>query len=226
MESNVSAMISKARPKITALLRSRKFYSQKEMINQYKTHILCLLETNPGGFYHSLDSVLAPLDRLQTHFLNEMATSESDAFILFNLLPLAARRDIGMLGLIWKCIRGSAHSDLQQLFPRARPVRHAYGTKLQNHRHSFQLEEERPGTHHALLRRSIFGLARIWNRLPREVIAAENVKNFQISLTQMVRGGCSRKIEKWEHVFSPRPKLLRETQFYEELYLYRISSSI
>ena len=171
------------------------------MVRQYKTHVLCLLEINPGGYYHALDSVLAPLDNLQTQFLREIEVSETSAFLTFNLLPLSTRRDIGMLGLIYKSVRGIAHSDLQELFPRARPRNHRYETKLKSHRHPYQLEEARPGTHHALLRRSIFGLARIWNRLPKEVVGLQDVNNFQITLTQMVRGACRRDIVRWRYIY-------------------------
>ena len=37
METNVRKMLAKARPKVTALLRSRKYYSVRDMMTQYKT---------------------------------------------------------------------------------------------------------------------------------------------------------------------------------------------
>jgi len=178
METNVRKMLSKARPKVTALLRSRKYYSTIEMLTQYKTHVLCLLEINPGGFYHATDTVVEQFEKVQNHFLREMGVSREEASLDFNLLPLSTRRDIGMLGLIFKSVHGRAHDDLQQLFPRKPPATHTYGTKLQSHRHSLQLCENRPGTHHALLRRSVFGLIRVWNRLPKAAVSAPSVNSF------------------------------------------------
>ena len=196
------------------------------MITQYKTHVLCLLEINPGGFYHAADSILEPIETLQGHFLKEMGVTRENAFKDYNLLPLSTRRDIGMLGLIFKSVHGLAHDDLQQLFPRAGPVVHGYETKLQQNRHNLQLQESRPGTHHALLRRSVFGLTRIWNRLPKDAVSATSVQNFQKMLTGMVRTACHTRNANWESTFSPRPALLPETPHFQNLLtmsaLYRI----
>ena len=63
MEEAVHAILQKARPKMRALLRTRGHYSVKDMFVQYKTHILGLLEANPGGIYHA--TTLGPIDRLQ-----------------------------------------------------------------------------------------------------------------------------------------------------------------
>ena len=79
------------------------------MLTQYKTHVLCLPEINPGGFYHATDTVLVKLDNLQNHFFNEMGVSRDSAFLEFNLLQLSTRRDIGMLGLVCKCVRGISY---------------------------------------------------------------------------------------------------------------------
>ena len=72
METNIQKIIAKACPKVTALLRTKRFYSTRELVQQYKTHVLCHLELNTGAFYHALDTVLAPLDQLQSHFLKEI----------------------------------------------------------------------------------------------------------------------------------------------------------
>jgi hypothetical protein len=41
METNVRRIVAKARPKVDAILRSRRFYSTKDLVRQYKTHVLC-----------------------------------------------------------------------------------------------------------------------------------------------------------------------------------------
>ena len=218
METNIGKMISKARPKVTAILRSRRFYSTIEMIMQYKSHVLSLLELNTGGFYHALDTVLEPLDKLQSHFLKEIGVTEEEAFVRYNLAPLKARRDISMLGLLYKCVHKLAHQDLQKLFPRSSAPQHSYRTKFQAHRHPYQLEESRLGTKHALLRRSIFGLTRVWNRMPREVVGADSVTTMQKRATAMVRASCQQGDIYWADLLSPRPLILRESPLFESLY--------
>ena len=217
METNIHKMLSKARPKVQAVLRSRRFYTTKQLIHQYKTHALCLMEVNPGGFYHALDSVLDPLEHLQSRFVRELDLTREEAFLNHNFIPLATRRDIGMLGFIFKSVRGEAHKHIQELFPFAGVAVHPYETKFQSHRHAAQLVEDRPGTHHGLLRRSVFGLTRVWNRLPRDVVNAKTMTAFQKMLTNMVRNSCRRGNLDWAETFSPRPAILKETPHFEKL---------
>ena len=122
-----------------------------------------------------------------------------------------------MLGLMFKSVHETAHEDLQNLFPLQRGAKHCYKTRLQVHSHDLQLEEDRPGTHHALLRRSVFGLTRVWNRLPQDVVHAKTVTDMQKSLTALARVSCRRNDNDWADIFSPRPMLLRDHTFYEGL---------
>ena len=39
MQQAVERILSQARPKIKAILRTRQFYDSKELVNQFKTHI-------------------------------------------------------------------------------------------------------------------------------------------------------------------------------------------
>ena len=217
MESNIRGILAQARPKVKALLRSRRFYSTNDMIRQYKTHVLCRLELNSAGFYHASDTALDPLERLQDSFLQKLGLTREEGFLYYNLAPLTTRRDIAMLGLLFKCAFGLAHPDLQKLFPRSPGVTHGYTTRLQDGRHSSQLEEGRPGTHHSLLRRSAFGLTRVWNRLPQELIASGSVTSFQKQLTNLARTACRQTDFEWARLLSPRQALIRETVHFERL---------
>ena len=49
MHSAVEQELSKIRPKVTAILRTRGYYSAAELILQFKTHIWGLIEVNMGG---------------------------------------------------------------------------------------------------------------------------------------------------------------------------------
>ena len=70
MDSGVEAILKRARPKSQMLLRSRPYYSDTDMMLQFKTHILGILESNIGGIYHATQTVLAPLDRVVTTFVS------------------------------------------------------------------------------------------------------------------------------------------------------------
>ena len=108
------------------------------MIIQYKSHVLNLLELNIGGFYHANVTALAPLAQVQNSFIKRIGLTAESAFLDHNLLPLNARRDIAMLGLMHRCVHGNAHKDLRQQFPRV-PGTHAYETRQQMSRHKLQL---------------------------------------------------------------------------------------
>ena len=220
MARNIEKILSRTRPKVKALLRSHRFYTTTDMVQQFKTHILCHLECNSGGFYHALDTVLAPLDNLQTQFVKSLGLTIEQAFLEYNLAPLRLRRDIAMLGLLSKCVHGTAHEDLRKLFPLMTGTKHSYQTRHQLHRHELQLEEDRPGTHHALLRRSIFGLTRVWNRLPAEVVTTKSVPAMQKTITAMARGACAQGQIQWDQVYSPRTQLLQDTSYFQMLLTY------
>jgi len=208
MGENIAKIMAKARPKITALLRTRSFYSISDMISQYKAHVLTILEVNTGAFYHAVTSILDPLDNLQESFLRQLGLTRRQAMLDHNLAPLSVRRDIAMLGLIFRCVSGDAHPELMSLFPAAAPPQHRHYTRRAANQHGRQLQEDRPGTHPALLQRSIFGLIRVWNRLPDHVVLNTEVPMFQRSLTEMVRERCRADDDSWHHLLSPRSFIL------------------
>lgn len=143
MNLNIEKIIAKARPKITALLRACSYYSQEAMVTQFRTHVLCLLETSVGGFYHATSSALSSLDRLQDSFLREIGLRREQGLMIYNLAPLATRRDIAMLGLIFRCATGKGHVGLQALFPAAPPVGHISRAPYRELRHAFGVQSRR-----------------------------------------------------------------------------------
>lgn len=67
-----------------------------DMIMQYKTHIVGILEMNVGGIYHASKTTLEPLDRLQRTFVHSLNLSEEDAFSYFDLAqPPTRYSDVG-----------------------------------------------------------------------------------------------------------------------------------
>ena len=118
------------------------------------------------------------------------------------------RRDIAMLGLIFRSVSGQAHTDLAALFGPAPPTEHYHRTRRAANQHDRQLQEERPGSHPALMQRSVFGLIRVWNRLPHHVVHSTCVSAFQASLTELVRERCRAQDENWHLRLSPRRFIL------------------
>ena len=53
MHSCMEQLLSKIRPKMTAILRTRGYYSVPDLITQFKTHIWGLMEVNMGGYFHA-----------------------------------------------------------------------------------------------------------------------------------------------------------------------------
>ena len=62
------------------LMRSRPYYSDNDMMLQFKTHILGILESNIGGIYHATQTVLAPLDMAVTTFVHALNIEVDIAF--------------------------------------------------------------------------------------------------------------------------------------------------
>ena len=122
--------------------------------------------------------------------------------------PLCVRRDIAMLGLIFRSVSGQTHADLAALFDPAPPTEHHHRTRRAANQHDRQLQEDRPGSHPALLQRSVFGLIRVWNRLPHHVVHCACVSAFQGSLTELVRERCRAQDENWHLWLSPRRFIL------------------
>jgi len=61
--------LPKIRPKITAILRTRAYYSVPDLVTQLKTHIWGLIEVNMGGYFHAASYMLAKIDHAQNRFL-------------------------------------------------------------------------------------------------------------------------------------------------------------
>ena len=90
------------------------------MLALFKAHVRSQVEWCNGAIYHASPAKLAHLDSVQSSFLRHLELDENSAFLTFNLAPLRLRRDIGMLGVLWKICHGRAHVDFDALFTRAR----------------------------------------------------------------------------------------------------------
>ena len=117
MESAIDALLTKIRPKIKAILRTRGYHSVSDLIMQFKTHIWGLMEANMGGIFHATSTRLDKIDREQDRFLRELGISAEYAFEEFKFATPKLRRNIGILGLLHKRILGLCHPSFECLLP-------------------------------------------------------------------------------------------------------------
>ena len=106
MDEAVSEIVSAAGWKMKTLVRTRRFYTDADLIILYKAHLLSFLEYRTPAVYHATKKVLNRLDAIQTRFLKDVGVDEITALSEFNLAPLAMRRDVAMLGLIHRTVLG------------------------------------------------------------------------------------------------------------------------
>ena len=173
------------------------------MIIQYKSHILPLLEQNTGAIFHANSGQLNRIDALQLHFLDNINLTETAASLDFNLAPLPLRRNIAILGLLYKLSLNTCHADFQQLFPRASPNNYHITHNLRAPRHHLQLTDPLDDTHGDLLHRSIFGMVKEFNRLPQHMLHDEpSVSTFQSRLTEHAR--TLAHAHHWQHAYTCR----------------------
>ena len=117
MHSCIDQILSKARPKITAILRTRGFYSIPDLIIQFRIHIWRLIEMNIDAYFHAASSLLAKTDHAQNRFLQELGLSSEHAGLEYNFAPPKIRRNIAVLGLLQKRVLGKCHPSSDRLMP-------------------------------------------------------------------------------------------------------------
>ena len=152
MADAVAELVSDASWKLRTLIRTRRFYTDADLILLYKSHLLSYLEYRTPAIYHATRNVLEKLDAVQTRFLRSVGVDDATALLEFNLAPLCMRRDIAMLGMLHRAALGEGPPQLKELF-RRRPG----GYML----HDPYADIGQP----PLVRRSAWGLLRVYNSL-------------------------------------------------------------
>ena len=203
MHECIDKLYRKAKQKARALLRCRRFFSIEDMLVLFTAHVRSLVEWCNGAIYHAAPSKLARLDSVQTSFLRHLELDERHAFLDFNLAPLRLRRDIGMLGVLWKISHGRAHPDLEALFPMApSSVVPRHDTRAARRRHSLQMINRCDGSQLIQLQRSLFGLVKVWNALPENFVYTQTVSSMQSKLTRASKNACLDGASGWQDMYS------------------------
>ena len=215
MKSCIDMLSREAGWRLQSILRPRRFFSTKQLINLYKCQVLSYIEAGVPGYYHAASSIIYSLDRMQIRLLRELAISETDALHKFNLAPLNTRRNIAMLGLFNRIYLGSAPSQLIKLFPFQVNTSRRYFTRLDSRRHPFQFVEPRFYTD--IYRRSLFGLTVIYNLLPRTVVNAITISRFLQLLQKDVKTSALQQLPNWKFLFSSEIRTCNTMRIFELL---------
>jgi len=195
MADAVASVVSEASWKLRTLLRTKRFYTDADLIVLYKAHLLSFLEYRTPAIYHATRVILERLFAVQTRFLRDANVDQVEALVKFRLAPLAVRRDIAMLGVIHRSVLGRGPNHFNKFF--------VLDTSAVS-KHRRQLVDPRKEMKHPLIRRSVFGLVSIYNLLPASIVEAKTVSAFQQGLqhlvTERAKGGC----DDWMNTLSPR----------------------
>ena len=169
MASAVSEIVFSAGWKMRTLLRTRRFYTDADLVVLYKAHLLSYLEYRTPAIYHATRTILKRLDSVQARFLRDIGVDDITALITFHLAPLSARRDIAMLGVIHRTILGKGPDQFKEFFRR-------------DPAHAVKLIDPRQVSRAPLTKRSALGLVAIYNMLPHNVVGIQTVPAFQKGL--------------------------------------------
>ena len=204
--------------RLKTLLRSRRFFTFPEILRLYKAQILSFIESSTAALCHAAPSTLERIDRVQWRFLRELGLSEKEALCDFRLAPLCSRRDMAMLGALHKLNLGMAPEQMQELLPlvgsRVEPL---WKHRLRWWRPLHNKQLQTPATYRSsdVMKRSVFGLANLYNALPQFVVEKTSVKAFQKTLQDALSKLAAANTEEWQTLYScgwrrfPRAKLDR-----------------
>ena len=201
MHSAIEQLMSKIRPKITAILRTRAYYKVPDLIGQFKTHIWGLIEAHNGGYFHAVPSLLDKIEHAQNRFLKELEVSPEQAFLDFNFAPPRIRRNIAVLGLLHKRVIGKCHPSFQRLLPwyaeRFSEPRSMPCHTKQLYGHNVEISHQR-----SLYDRSIFAMVDIYNNLSQCIVDSPTVSSFQTCLNKIAKSRCESGEATWMFSFA------------------------
>jgi hypothetical protein len=83
----IEEMLSRVRPKIAAILRTRTHYDTATLIGQFKTHVWGLMECHNGGIFHASTTLLNKVDGTHRRFLRELKNPRVNSFLAAQFCP-------------------------------------------------------------------------------------------------------------------------------------------
>ena len=196
--------------RLSAILRTRRYFSLIDLVLQYKSQVLSYLEYRTSAITHAADTHLHSLDSVQRRFLHNVNLSSLQAFTEYNLAPLCCRRDISNLGIIYRAV---LRRGLQQLWKFFKLDSTSRRTSPRWSFHRYQLLDEYRSLHRDYINRSTLGYVSVFNLLPDAVFVMEgetlplSVQFFQRNLSHFLKL-VSLENELWQELFSARFSLV------------------
>ena len=187
------------------LLRMRSRFAVADLVAMFKSKVLSYIEYRTAAVYHACDTLLAKIDHVLHFFLRELGIGELDALVKFKLAPLAARRDMAMLGVIHRAMLGKGPQAIRDYFKPA-ITRRGSGPTTRTRRHARSIEHNRLAVDLEMGRRSLLGLPAVYNLLPGEVIRLEYA--FQGALQRLLVEYAPLGNEDWPTLLCPRRDLV------------------
>ena len=200
MYDAVVSIVGETGSRLKMIHRVRPFYNVSALINLYKCHVLSFIESGTPAYYHATSSILKLVDEIQIEFLASLGISKETALNDFNLGPLGLRRDIMMLGVLHKIVLGIAPTPVRNLIKPSTRILLSYGFHNGKTFHDKQLNDSVGNNSPVLLKRSIFGLVHVYNRLHQSVVDANTVQTFQRRLMCIARSEMAIN-PKWDLMF-------------------------
>ena len=131
------------------------------------------------------------MDELLEHFLDEVGISQVTALTGDNLA----------LGFLHKVACGLAPKPVCDLF-RVHPQNlFSYGFIGRSPAHSLQLHDPVAFDHPAIIKRSVFGLIRIYNSLPERIASAKTPQILQRGLQKLAKEAAAGNVADWPLMF-------------------------
>jgi hypothetical protein len=109
------------------------------------------------------------------------------ALVDYNLAPLCTRRDMAMLAHLHKVSLGLAPKPIRNMFKLRAGTLDCHGFSLGLTTHCRQLHDPIAFNHPPIIGRSVYGLIRIYNRLPASVLDAKTTQSFQLRVQNLVK---------------------------------------
>ena len=184
MRQCIHATVAEASWRLKSVLRTRRFFSDGEIVGFFKAHVLSFIEYRTPALYHVCSTDLVELDRVLSNLLRQVGIDDVEALFEFRLAPLTCRRDIAMLGIIHRTLSGEGPPVFREHF-RLSDSTFRRSDRLQRHRRQIVTQFE--GNELAVFKRSMFGLTRIYNMLPESIVERDTVHGFQGALQDLLK---------------------------------------
>ncbi len=203
MRDCVRICVTEASWRYRSILRTHRFFNDRELVGLFKAHVLSYVEYRTPGVYHASTTVLEPLDRILSSFLRQVNVDELAALHDLNLAPLSARRDVAMLGLLHRAVLKQGPRQFQQMFQVSR-IDYRRSARYARHDKQIVCGSVRSGNELCIWKRSAFGLSRVYNLLPSHVVECKSIHEFQSAAQSLVKRFATQGHPQWHHILSPR----------------------